>query len=277
MATPSRPGRACSPTWPALPTTSEASLTAVGRHERIAELTDLAAPEGGRTLEIADLATGYGRTARAILAAAQGPVRIHAVDTGPIIDDDLLHDPRARPVLADLDGPLPFAGGSLDRGTAVTVAEHLAAPRAHVAECYRVLRPGVLLVLMHSDWDTTLVSSDDDALSRQLVDRFVAAVPKWAERADGFMGRKLLGLASAAPFEVVTVDTWADCHRRFDEDSVAWKVARGVLAAVAHDAELAPKAAAWTQGLRQYADEGRFVFSVTDVVVVLRRPLEPAA
>jgi SAM-dependent methyltransferase len=244
----------------------------VGRHERIAELSDLVAPEGGRPLEIADLATGYGRTARAILAAAQGPVRIHAVDTGPIIDDDLLHDPRVRPVLADLDEPLPFADAGLDRVTSVNVAEHLADARAHVAECYRVLRPGGLLVLMHSDWDTTLVSSDDDVLTRRLVDRFVSTVPTWVERADGFMGRKLLGIATAAPFETVAVDTWADAHRRFDEDSVAWKVARGVIAAVSDDAELAPRAAAWVQTLRRYADEGRFLFAVTDVAVVLRRP-----
>jgi SAM-dependent methyltransferase len=248
----------------------------VGRHERIAELTDLVVPEDGRPLEIADLATGYGRTARAILAAAQGPVRIHAVDTGPIIDDDLLHDARVRPVLADLDDPLPFPDARLDRITSVNVAEHLADPRAHVADCFRVLRPGGLLVLMHSDWDTTLVSSDDDALTRRLVDAFVATVPKWVERADGFMGRKLLGLATAAPFEIVTVETWADCHRRFDEDSVAWKVARGVLAAAAGDPELAPKAAAWVQTLRRYADEGRFLFAVTDVAVVLRRPLASA-
>jgi SAM-dependent methyltransferase len=245
----------------------------VGRHERIAELTDLVVPEDGRPLEIADLATGYGRTARAILAAAQGPVRIHAVDTGPIIDDDLLHDARVRPVLADLDEPLPFPDARLDRITSVNVAEHLADPRAHVADCFRVLRPGGLLVLMHSDWDTTLMSSDDDGLTRRLVDTFVATVPKWVERADGFMGRKLLGLATAAPFEIVTVETWADCHRRFDEDSVGWKVARGVLAAAAGDPELAPKAAGWVQTLRRYADEGRFLFAVTDVAVVLRRPL----
>src|SRR5439155_1375778 len=134
-------------------------------------------------------------------------------------------------------------------------------------ECYRVLRPRGLLVLMHSDWDTTLVSSDDDALTRQLVDRFVAAVPKWAQRADGFMGRKLLGLATSAPFEVVTVDTWADCHRRFDENSVAWKVARGVLALGAGRGEL-------LTALARLADE-ESPLRLHGVDVVGRPPLLP--
>jgi len=144
-----------------------------------------------------------------------------------------------------------------------------------VADCFRVLRPGGLLVLAHSDWDTALFAGDDDALTRTLVDRFVATVPRWAQRADGFMGRKLLGLADAAPFELVAVDTWADAHRRFDEDSVGWKVARGVLAATADDADLSRRATEWVQGLRRLADEGRFLFAVTDVAVVLRVPVGP--
>jgi hypothetical protein len=129
-------------------------------------------------------------------------------------------------------------------------------------------------VLAHSDWDTTLFTSDDDILTRTLVDRFVATFPQWAQRADGFMGRKLLGLVDAAPFVVETVETRADCHRRFDDDSVAWKVARGVVAAAADEPTLAGRAGEWFTGLRRLAGEGRFLFTVTDVTVVLRRPAD---
>ena len=250
----------------------DASLHRVGRHDRIAELARLEPPADGRPLEVADLATGYGRTVRAMLAAARGPVRIHAVDTASGLDDDVLHDERVRSVIADLDEPLPFPDATLDRVVSVNVTEHLADPRAHVAESYRALRPGGLMVLAHSDWDTALFASDDDALTRLLVDRFVSTPPRFAQRADGFMGRKLLSLTPAAPFEIVSVDTWADCHRRFDTDSVGWKVARGVLAAAADDPELANQARGWVQNLVRMAEEGTFLFTVTDVVLVLRRP-----
>jgi SAM-dependent methyltransferase len=243
----------------------------VGRHDRIAELANLSPSDTGEPLQVADLGSGYGRMTRTLLAAADGPVRIHAVDAASSLDDDVLHDERVRSVIADLDGPLPFQDASLDRIVSVNVAEHLADPRVHVADCHRVLRPEGLLVLAHSDWDTTLFAGNDDTLTRVLVDRFVATVPRWAQRADGFMGRKLLGLAGAAPFGIVDVDTWADCHRRFDEDSVGWKVARGVLAAAADDEDLRARAEEWVANLHRLAEEGRFLFTVTDVAVVLRR------
>jgi len=241
----------------------------VGRHERIAELVHVDRPG----LEIADLGAGPGRTVRALLQAGAGPRpgRVHAVDSASGLDDEVLHDARVRSVLADLDEPLPFPDASLDRVISLNLAEHLADPAAHLAQCHRVLRPDGLLVLAHSDWDTALFASADDALTRMLVDRFVSNVPTYAERADGFMGRKLLGLAAASPFELVSVDTWADCHRRFDKGSVGWKVAMGVLAATKNDAKLSERAATWVEGLAVMAAEGRFLFAVTDVAVVLRR------
>lgn len=242
----------------------------MGRHERIAELVNLDRPG----LEVADLASGPGRTVRALLKAAgdNEPGRVHAVDAASNLDDEVLHDARVRSVLADLDQALPFPDASLDRVISLNLAEHLADPMKHLSECHRVLRPGGLLVLAHSDWDTALFASADDALTRLLVDRFVSTVPRFAERADGFMGRKLLGLATRSEFELLSADTWADCHRRFDQGSVSWKVAMGVLAATKDDPKLSARAITWVEGLAQLAAEGKFLFAVTDVALVLRRP-----
>jgi SAM-dependent methyltransferase len=238
----------------------------MGRHERLAALASLDR-EG---LVVADLGCGTGRTVRKLLDWSPAPATVHAVDHASDLDDDLLHDPRVVSRVADLDEPLPFDAGSLDRVVSMNVAENLLDPPALLDECFRVLRPGGLAVVGHTDFDTALFTSDDDALTRLLVDRFVGVVPSWQSRTDGFMGRKLLELAAGSRFELADVQSWADPHRRFDEGSLAWKIAMGMLAAAAD--ELAARAAHWVESVRRLADQGRFLFAITDVVVVLRRP-----
>lgn len=239
----------------------------MGRHGRLADLTDVDRPG----LVVADLGCGTGRTVRALLGALPAPHRVHAVDHASELDEDLLQDERVISRLADLDEPLPFEDASLDRVVSMNVVENLSEPAAFLTQCHRVLRPGGLAVVGHTDFDTALFTSDDDELSRLLVDRFVAVVPHWQDRADGFMGRKLLQLAADSPFRLHDVHSWADPHRRFDEGSLAWKIAMGMVAAAADDEELAARAAGWVAAVARLADDGRFLFTVTDVVVVLRR------
>ncbi|NAZ87038.1 methyltransferase domain-containing protein [Kineococcus indalonis] len=235
----------------------------MGRFENVATL---ARPFEGSVA--VDLACGTGRTTRALLHAR--PRLVHAVDVGSTLDDDLLLDERVRAHIADLED-LPLDDGAADVAVSLNAVEHLHDVDAHLAEVHRVLRPGGTAVLAHSDWDTALFTSDDDALTRTLLDRFVAHVPAGGSAVDGFAGRKLLRHAARSPFTVESVHSWADPHRRFDEGSVAWKVATGVLAAVADDPDLAARAAGWIEGLRRSARAGEFLFTVTDVAVVLRR------
>lgn len=241
----------------------------MGRHRRTAELADLRPG-----LRVADLGCGSGRLTRALVAS--GPAIVHAIDHTSDLDDDLLTDPRVRSVIADLDHRLPLADGSLDRVLTVNLLEHLESPRALIGEIARVLTPGGTAVIVHTDWDTMLFTSTDDALTRRLVDRFVGAMPGWANRADGFMGRRLLGLVSDArddgvPLDIVGLQSWADPHRRFDDESVASKVATGIAMAGAADPELAEQVPGWLQGLEDVAAVGRFLFTVTDVALVLTR------
>jgi SAM-dependent methyltransferase len=240
----------------------------MGRHERLAELAALDR-EG---LVVADLGCGTGRTVRRLLEQAHAPAVVQAVDHSSDLDDDLLQDVRVVSRVADLDADLPFDDASLDRVVSMNVVENLLDPAAFLRECFRVLGPGGVAVVGHTDFDTALFTADDDALTRLLVDRFVGTVPSWQSRVDGFMGRKLLQLSATSPFELVDVHSWADPHRRFDEGSLAWKIAMGVLAAAADDDALSARAGQWVESVRRLADEGRFLFAITDVVVVLRRP-----
>jgi SAM-dependent methyltransferase len=239
----------------------------MGRHARLAALATVD-HEG---LVIADLGCGDGRTVRQLLDLEPGPRIVHAVDHSAELSDELLHDERVRSRIVDLDEDLPFESETVDRVVSMNVVEALRSPRHFLQECHRVLRPGGLAVIGHTDFDTTLFTSTDDQLTRELVDRFVVLVPGWAERADGFTGRKLLTLAADSPFTVVEVHSWADPHRRFDPGSLAWKIAQGMLAAAADDPELLSRAVSWLDDVSALADEGRFLFAVTDVAVVLRR------
>ena len=53
---------------------------------------------------------------------------------------------------------------------------------------------------------------------------------------------------------------------------MAWKVAMGMLAAAKGDADLTARATGWVDELARKAAEGQFLFTVTDLAVVLRRP-----
>jgi SAM-dependent methyltransferase len=239
----------------------------MGRHERLAALAAVDDPG----LVVADLGCGTGRTVRALLGRRVAPARIEALDRGSALDDDLLGDMRVVSRLADLDEPLPFDDASIDRVVSMNVIEGAGDPQALLRECHRVLRPGGLAVVGHTDFDTALFTSDDDALTRALVDRFVAEVPARGAHTDGFMGRKLLRLAVESPLDVVDVQSWADPHRRFDEGSLAWKIAMGMVAAARDDEELAARAAEWLESVGRLAHEGHFLFTGIDVAVVLRR------
>lgn len=244
----------------------------MGRYQEAVRLAEI--DRSG--LIVADLGCGTGRLVSALLRNDPAPAKVQALDHASELDDELLTDPRVRSAITDLDEALPLPDASLDRVFSINTAEHLVDPVHHLVEIHRVLRPGGRAVIVHSDWDTMLFSATDDLLTRRLVDRFVAAMPTWIARADGFMGRRLLRLprlaaARGALFGREEVQTWADAHRRFDDDSLGHKLAIGIAMAGAADDELAPAIAGWLDGLEEASRAGEFLFCVTDVALVLHK------
>jgi SAM-dependent methyltransferase len=98
----------------------------------------------GGAKAVADFGCGYDAVLLRRLLAQGTIERAIAVD---LRLDPALAGPRLTLVPADLNQPLPLADASVDGATSLAVLEHLERPEVHLAELFRVLRPGGVLLL----------------------------------------------------------------------------------------------------------------------------------
>ena len=114
---------------------------------------------------------------------------------------------------------LPFPDAHFDRLFCAETLEYIDdAPQA-LREMRRVLRPGGLALLIHSDFDTQVFSASDTALCRKLVLAFSDSGP------NGQMGRALFGLCSAAGFAHVQPDVYTLVNTEWRPDRYAYRIA----------------------------------------------------
>jgi SAM-dependent methyltransferase len=111
-------------------------------------------------------------------------------------------------VHADGSMGLPFADAEFDCVVCHNVLERLPAPVDTINEIGRLLRPVGEALLSHTDFGTLVFNSTLPELTRQAVQSYVDRVPRWAERSDGLIGRKLPGLVEASMLDTIEVA----CH-----------------------------------------------------------------
>lgn len=224
---------------------------------------------------VVDLGCGKGPTLAAF-AARHPAARLVGLDlSAPALDAAraLLADHPGGTDLrtADLDGTLPLADAGADAVVSYNVLECLADPAAALAEIARVLRPGGRAVVAHVDFDSLVVAGAGRELDRRVCHAFTDHQQEWMAFADGRIGRKLPGLLAASPLAVervtplVTTATELTGHAARRIESIRDTLADA--AATGRGAVSAAEVADWYTAVRGAADEGRFFFAETAVVV----------
>jgi SAM-dependent methyltransferase len=176
-------------------------------------------------------------------------------------------------VQADLADPVPLAGASVDRAVCHNVLECLPEPAALLAEAARVLRPGGRLVLSHTDFDTLVFASEDQALTRRLVHAYSDTQQDWMAAVDGTIGRRLPDLVGGSPLRLDAVEVNAVVSRRWAPGELGYGYAHNLVGALTGAGAADPaELAAWLAGLARLAERDAFLFSLNDYAVVATRP-----
>jgi ubiquinone/menaquinone biosynthesis C-methylase UbiE len=162
---------------------------------------------------------------------------------------------------------LPFRAGLFDCCRADRVFQHLASPRAALAEIARVAKPGARIVATEPDWETLVIDVADRATTRKVVHFICDQIVR-----NGWMGRQLPNLFKACGLTEIGVAARAVPLADFTLADRLWGLRRNAERARQAGVLSATEASEWTESLEQVSQSGRFFAAVTGFAVRGRKP-----
>jgi SAM-dependent methyltransferase len=218
---------------------------------------------------ILDVGCGAGDDARA-LARLVGPLgRIDAIDVEPMMIAEAARRASGELlpiVFRVLDVyELDYADGTFGGSRAERTFLHLAEPARALAQMARVVKPGGKVVVLDRDIETRTIDVADRALTRRILNF-------WCDTfLGGWIGRQLPRLFREAGLSDVTVEPVTVIDRDFTAFDAQYNLTRIVERAGAAGAIDTEEGAQWLFALRQAAQAGSFLSSMTNFVVSGRR------
>lgn len=152
---------------------------------------------------------------------------------------------------------LPFRDNYFDRGFCVDTLEWIKDPLRGLREMRRVIKPGGVLLMIHSDFDTQVFNSTDKKLCRRIVHAFSDSGP------NGQIGRELNWLCQEAGFKNIRPLVYTLVNTEWKSNLYAYKAAHmmvewPILASEVSKQELG----LWLADLEIQHTKGKFFYSI---------------
>lgn len=232
---------------------------------RVASLAQLRIV-GGET--VVDLGCGAGHLSVEAARAVGPEGRVLALDPSASMREQALRRCGDRRNVSVRDGSAEATGlddASVDGIVAVQVFSYLRDLTPALREARRILRPGGRLVVCDIHWGGAIWAATDRALGRRLLDYWAGqlACPDVAEHLPALAGQAGFGACDVIPVPIVDKDLRPDGLARMLMALIEKSAAQG-------DPGLAGAVAAWVDDQRVRQTQGRFFFSVTNFISVLR-------
>ena len=114
---------------------------------------------------------------------------------------------------------LPYPDDSFERALCVDMLEWSKKPINVIDEIYRVLKPGGIALIIHTDFDTQAFSVKNKKLCRKIIQVFSDAGP------NGQMGRELYSLCKNSKFINIEPSIYPLFNTTWDENFYSYRIA----------------------------------------------------
>ncbi|MEZ5667755.1 MAG: methyltransferase domain-containing protein [Alphaproteobacteria bacterium] len=162
-----------------------------------------------------------------------------------------------------LDGIAP----GFDAAVSTQVLEYLDPVSRPLAAMARVLRPGGRALALATDWQTLVIHSDDDALTRRIATAWDGHL------AHPFLPRTLGKKLTEAGLAVTAVEAYPIVATRLPAEGFVRHSPTGMARfAAAAGAVGEAEAAAWLAGLERLSEAGRFFYSLNRYLFLAVKP-----
>ena len=224
---------------------------------------------------VLDVGCGVGSLSTELAGAVGHSGRVCGIDTSPAMvaradarasELGVLAVGAARPeysVATALE--LPFADGTFDAIVCVQVLAYVPEPAAMFVELARVLRPNGRLLVLDTDWGTTVMATADPGRTQRVLD----AVQRSYGFHDVHVVPKIPALARSARLHVAAARGFVMAKAGSFQPGSYFDVVSNASLAVAEGVP-AEEVAAWVEEQQGLANDGEFFYSCTRHLFLMR-------
>ena len=165
---------------------------------------------------------------------------------------------RSRIDLQEADAlALPFADAAFDVVISTQVYEYVADIATALREAARVMRPGGLLLIVATDWESSLWNNSDEA-------RMARVLEAWREHgADSRLPRSLPKRLREAGLSLHRVEVIPIINIEYDPNTYSYSMIAVMAKFAAGRQNLSPaELQSWADDLKAYGNRGEYFFSV---------------
>ncbi len=218
---------------------------------------------------ILDVGCGPGFLLAEMAAEVGGSGKLSGIDSSPDMIA-LAHQRGAGIATLDLQQAdalaLPFADAAFDVVVSTQVYEYIADIAGALREAVRVLRPGGRLLIVATDWESSVWSNSDEA-------RMARVLEAWREHgADSRLPRSLPKRLREAGLLLDRVEVIPIVNIEYDRNTYSYSMI-SVMAkfGVGRQKLSAAELQAWSDDLKTHGERGEYFFSVNRYAFIARK------